>query len=338
MAHAPEVFQSKNQTVAALVGENLAAGDGVFGIGHGATGRGVVGTAEAQNGVTGVSATGTGVWGTGDSGTGVFGESKSASGVGVLGQNNVPGGRGVLGEADGGDAVFGASRLGRGVVGTSAAGTAVEGDSANGVGVWGASQLSEGVHGETNSDTFAAVAGFNRSQIGTGAGIFGAAVSASGFAGFFSGNVEITGNLVVDGDICLPGAGDLAESFAMGEPGIEPGTVVVITGEDTVIPCRADYDPLVAGVVSGAGRLRSGVILSRRDPSRCTLAVAGRTYCKVDAGYAPIGVGDLLTSSPTPGHAMKALDAARLPGTVIGKALRAIGGGTDVIPILVALG
>lgn len=48
----------------------------------------------------------------------------------------------------------------------------------------------------------------------------------------------------------------------------------------------------------------------------------GKVYCKVDAGYAPVAAGDLLTSSPTPGHAMKAANPARAFGSVIGKALR----------------
>jgi hypothetical protein len=52
---------------------------------------------------------------------------------------------------------------------------------------------------------------------------------------------------------------------------------------------------------------------------------------------APIEVGDLLTTSPTPGHAMKATDPVRAFGAVIGKALRALGDGQGLIPILVAL-
>jgi hypothetical protein len=47
--------------------------------------------------------------------------------------------------------------------------------------------------------------------------------------------------------------------------------------------------------------------------------------------------GDLLTASPTAGHAMKAADPAQSFGTVIGKALRAIPCGRGLIPILVTL-
>jgi hypothetical protein len=63
----------------------------------------------------------------------------------------------------------------------------------------------------------------------------------------------------------------------------------------------------------------------------------GKVYCRVDAQYSPIEVGDLLTTSPTPGHAMKAVDAIKAFGAVIGKALKPLDRGVDMIPILVTL-
>ena len=63
----------------------------------------------------------------------------------------------------------------------------------------------------------------------------------------------------------------------------------------------------------------------------------GKVYCKVDASTAPLAVGDLLTTSPTAGHAMKATDPARAFGAVIGKALQPLAGGCAMVPILVAL-
>jgi hypothetical protein len=63
----------------------------------------------------------------------------------------------------------------------------------------------------------------------------------------------------------------------------------------------------------------------------------GKVYCKVDADFAPIATGDLLTTSSTPGHAMKATDRAKAFGAVIGKALAPLHAGRDLIPILVAL-
>ena len=43
-------------------------------------------------------------------------------------------------------------------------------------------------------------------------------------------------------------------------------------------------------------------------------------HCKVDADIAPIQVGDLLTTSPTKGHAQKVLDPQKAVGAIIGKA------------------
>jgi len=48
-----------------------------------------------------------------------------------------------------------------------------------------------------------------------------------------------------------------------------------------------------------------------RKPSsanRQPIALVGKTYCKVDAECSSIEVGDLLTTSSTIGHAMKAYD------------------------------
>ena len=52
---------------------------------------------------------------------------------------------------------------------------------------------------------------------------------------------------------------------------------------------------------------------------------------------APIEVGDLLTTSATPGHAMKATDPLKAFGAVIGKALRPLDSGQGLIPVLIAL-
>jgi hypothetical protein len=59
----------------------------------------------------------------------------------------------------------------------------------------------------------------------------------------------------------------------------------------------------------------------------------GKVYCKVDADLAPIVAGDLLTSSPTPGHAMRVIDRSRAYGAVVGKALSSLARGEDLIPV-----
>ena len=60
-------------------------------------------------------------------------------------------------------------------------------------------------------------------------------------------------------------------------------------------------------------------------------------FCKVDADIAPIEAGDLLTTSPTAGHAQK-LDsqATSHPGVVIAKALASVEKGKALIPVIVS--
>jgi hypothetical protein len=60
-------------------------------------------------------------------------------------------------------------------------------------------------------------------------------------------------------------------------------------------------------------------------------------HCKVDADIAPIQVGDLLTTSPTKGHAQKVLEPSQALGAIIGKALGSLKKGKGKIPILVTL-
>jgi hypothetical protein len=59
--------------------------------------------------------------------------------------------------------------------------------------------------------------------------------------------------------------------------------------------------------------------------------------CKVDADIAPIKAGDLLTTSPTKGHAQKAIDPSKAIGAIIGKALGSLKEGRGKIPVLVML-
>jgi hypothetical protein len=99
------------------------------------------------------------------------------------------------------------------------------------------------------------------------------------------------------------------------------------------------YDKRVAGVISGAGDYKPGLVLDKKQSRniRKSVSLMGKVYCKVDAQCSPIEVGDLLTISATPGHAMKASEPIRAFGSVIGKALRPLTEGKDLIPILIAL-
>jgi hypothetical protein len=140
------------------------------------------------------------------------------------------------------------------------------------------------------------------------------------------------------GDIVLRNA-DCAEEFDIEGGEAEPGTVMVLGDEGRLRPGASAYDKRVAGIVSGAREYKPALILDRQPATagRAPIALMGKAYCKVDARSASVEVGDLLTTSPTPGHAMKAGDPARAFGAVIGKALRPLETGTGMIPVLIAL-
>jgi hypothetical protein len=302
-----------------------------YGVAQGAQAAAIFGQGAAV-GVRGDGATWHGVAGTSSSTTG---------GVGVYG-GHTAGGSGVIGESAGWIGVYGktdSTTGGAGVWGEGVAG---------GAGVVGKSQHWHGVYGETSaggSTGAAAVWGENKSD---GSGLVGHSVNGAGIyaksdhgsAAVFDGKLEVRGDISVTGDILLVAAADLAEQFDIsGGLKIDPGTVVVIDGADSVKPSNRPYDRKVAGVVSGGGSYRPGILLDAQDreTTRQPLALVGKVFCKVDASYAPIDIGDLLTTSPTVGHAMKVTDAARSVGAVIGKAMANLQEGVGLVPILVTL-
>ena len=345
---------------------------GVSKTGHGASGEsdtsaGVVGVSNQFNAVRGIShasfhgavvgindndsgSAGPGVYGE-SKGTGVWGQSKTW--MGVFGHSeSTTGGAGVMGEAVG-SGVIGKSQTWMGIYGETqsttggagvwgehkANGTGTVGKSVGGKGVWGVSETNEGVHAETKSATVAAIAAFNLNPNGLGAAIFAKKEGTQGHAGFFEGNVWVSGELGVGKDIILANA-DCAEDFNTADaPSIEPGTVMVLGDDESLHRSCHSYDKRVVGVVSGAGNYKPGIVLDKQQAqsNRKPIALLGKVYCKVDASYAPIEVGDMLTTSDTPGHAMRATDLLKAFGAVVGKALRPLREGQGLIPILVAL-
>jgi len=213
---------------------------------------------------------------------------------------------------------------------TNTFGAGVIGTSDNGVGVRGESQSNNGVLGLSHHPVNAAVSAVN---LAGGFGLWAEAKGGHGIAAHFQGDVEVTG------DVKLINA-DCAEDFNIGvDLSVEPGTVMVLGEEGALFPSLHAYDKRVAGVISGAGDYKLGIVLDKQesDRNRQPVALLGKVYCKVDAQYGAIEVGDLLTTSPTPGHAMKADDPRKAFGAVIGKALRPLETGRGLIPILIAL-
>lgn len=190
-----------------IVGRNTATG-GTGVLGDSKSGEGVIGQSDSPDysgvwgvhkhggiGVKGTSSSGfnevkaAGVFGQGEGG-GVIGQSDSASHAGVLGVGSTvgDGGIGVEGTSTNSTGVFGVSKNGVGVIGQSGSqghagvvgygfGIAVQGTTDAGVGVKGTSDSGVGVYGE----------------------------SSKGSAGFFKGNVSVTGDVNVGGRVNASG-------------------------------------------------------------------------------------------------------------------------------------
>lgn len=190
---------------------------------------------------------------------------------------------------------------------------------------------------ETLSVDSAAVAAIINNLGSTGAAVYGENPAPYGYAGYFKGVVAATRGFWTLGADCAEDF-DVIDVVPDADTN-EPGTVVVIGADGLLRRSDKPYDKCVAGVVSGAGDLQPGIRLDRQpsQSNRKPIALAGKVYCKVDASFAPIEAGDLLTTSPTPGHAMKVADEAKAFGTVIGKALRPFESGVGLIPILIGL-
>jgi hypothetical protein len=295
------------------------------------------------------------------SAAGVWGYSTSSS-FGVLGESEA--GNGVMGritnEANGNSAVVGWNEgSGRGVTGWSTNNTGVygvtEGDDAfsdagvygystytDTVGVLGESWNGNGVMGRiTNPDnTNTALVGWNQ---GGGKGVFGISESSYGVygAGATYGVAAEDGMLAPTFDAGNP---DVAEYFPVNVD-LEAGDVVVVAtdsgGSFTLRRAAQAHDTAVAGIVSTEPGITLGVkdgdIIPGDNDDEVPLALVGRVPCKVDASYGAIAVGDLLTTSPTPGHAMLCDDRVACIGAIVGKALEPLEDGTGVILVLVTL-
>jgi hypothetical protein len=139
----------------------------------------------------------------------------------------------------------------------------------------------------------------------------------------------------------ITGGADLVEGFDTREEGLEPGSVMVIDAERAgeLALSRAAYDTRVAGIVSGAGGIEPGLRMGQEGVASgdTLVALTGRVYVKASAENGAIRPGDRLTTSSTPGHAMRVADESRAPGAVIGKAMGALESGTGLVLVLVNL-
>lgn len=157
-------------------------------------------------------------------------------------------------------------------------------------------------------------------------------------------DADIGGNVgkITTDVIQINGGSDLAERFDIAvDERLAPGVVVVIDPDN---PGRLKlstvaYNRRVAGIISGAGGVKPGMTMAQQgvmDGSHL-VSLAGRVYCRCDATQGPIEPGDLLTTSPTPGHAMKVADYAKAQGAILGKAMTPLIEGRGLVLVLVSL-
>jgi hypothetical protein len=141
--------------------------------------------------------------------------------------------------------------------------------------------------------------------------------------------------------IIITGGADLAEPFKMGSSSVQKGSVVVIddTHPGELKLSASAYDTRVAGIVSGANGINPGIALQQEGmvEGGQNVALTGRVYVLADATHGPIQPGDLLTTSDTPGHAMRVSDHARAQGAILGKAMSTLSEGKGMVLVLVTL-
>jgi hypothetical protein len=150
----------------------------------------------------------------------------------------------------------------------------------------------------------------------------------------------------------IQGGADLSENFAVrnsptlseakARANIQPGFLVSIDPThpgELIISGRA-YDHRVAGIISGAGGINPGMVMGQTGSiaqGKHPVALSGRVYCWADTSNGPIKAGDLLTTSSTPGYAMRVSSYARARGAIIGKAMTSLQQGKGLVLVLVTL-
>ena len=154
------------------------------------------------------------------------------------------------------------------------------------------------------------------------------------------GNTYFGGPNVSVCTLSIRGGCDLAEPFAVSGPDLEKGSVVVIDPEhpgQLKLSTQA-YDRRVAGVISGANGINPGIAMHQEGALEGgqNVALSGRVYVLADASNGSIEPGDLLTTSSTPGHAMKVSDHARARGAALGKAMTGLAEGRGMVLMLVS--
>ena len=270
-----------------------SGGRGVRGVGGaagtGTGGTGVEGTGGAPNGA-GVRGAGGGS--AGSQGSGVVAVTNSTSNAALQANNNGAGpgargeatsGPGVLGEATSGPGVRGEATSGFGVFGESTSGVGVFGQSANSFGIFGTSGSSFGCGGASTAPGTAGLFGFS-STPGV-IGLQGIHTVAGGFAGFFSGDVFITGSLTVASGAKSAAVkkkdGSMARVYCQEspEPWFEDFGTAELKGGQASVALDPEFDEVVKGddyrVFLTPIEVECSLYVSRKGPHQFVVRTVG---------------------------------------------------------------
>ena len=144
--------------------------------------------------------------------------------------------------------------------------------------------------------------------------------------------------------LTITGGSDLSENFDVNaeKDELQSGMIVSIDSKNPgeLVLAREAYDAKVAGILSGAGGVKPGMLMGQKGTKadgKHPVALTGRVYCHVDASHGAIEPGDMITTSTTPGHGMKATNRDRAFGSIIGKAMTGLAEGKGLVLVLVNL-
>jgi hypothetical protein len=295
---------------------------------------------------------------------GVYGRSNYGAGVYGLNVNSSPWAAGVTGESTNGPGIRGFSENNDGVRGTSNDNNSYGGRfgnnddgtalyaTGNGTARWDATvranntQTSGGMTAYMTNNSDYHTAHFYNSSTGGVLYLQNGGTNADGANGgdFITAVNESEGDrqfrVLTSGEVrsdvgfSTPAA-DFAEMLPAVD-GLEPGDVLVIGPDGKLDRSAQPSQACVVGVYSTQPGFVGGQPVEGELEGHVPLAVVGVVPVKVSAENGPIVPGDLLVTSSTPGHAMKA-GAELTVGTIIGKVLEPLEEGTGIIKMLVIL-
>jgi hypothetical protein len=276
--------------------------------------------------------------------TGVYASSNAQFGEGVHGHGSGSSTEGVLGTSEHAQGVLGISDG----IGFPASGVTGYAKATSGFNV--------GVYGVTSSPGGVGIRAENTANSATNPT---ARILDAVRPGDTEFKVQVNGNVYADGTF-NPGSADYAELMLVeGQADdYDFGDVLVLSSKGRVELSSKPHDTALAGVYSkkpgvlgdylkidddGTETDAAFEARMKREGPRIAVGLMGILYVKVSAENGPIHAGDLLTTSSTPGHAMKATPILfngvefYRTGTILGKALEPLNSKTAVIKVLVTL-